>query len=148
MKGVMRFGKKGKLSSRFIGPFEILNQVGTLAYRVALLPNLAELYNVFHVSLLRKYMANPSHVLNFEPLQLTPNLSYEERLIQILSRHERKLRNKVISLIKVKWLHHLDEEATLESEAEMIARYPELFDSLGVNDADEDLYNDIGGLDG
>ncbi|XP_073294437.1 uncharacterized protein [Primulina huaijiensis] len=125
MKGVMRFGKKDKLSPRFIGPFKILNRVGTLVYRVALSPNLAGVHNVFHVSMLRKYMANPSYVLNFEPLQLTPNLSYEERPIQILGREEWKLRNKVISLIKVKWLHHSDEEATWESEAKMIARYPE-----------------------
>ncbi|XP_075524534.1 uncharacterized protein LOC142556932 [Primulina tabacum] len=128
MKGVMRFGKKGKLSPRFIGPFEILDRVGTLAYRVALPPNLAGVHNVFHVSMLRKYMANPSHVLNFEPLQLTPNLSYEERPVQILDRQEKKLRNKLVKRVKVKWLNHSEEEATWESEPEMRSRYPELFD--------------------
>ncbi|XP_075494743.1 uncharacterized protein LOC142532307 [Primulina tabacum] len=130
MKGVMRFGKKGKLSPRFIGPFEILDRVGTLAYRVALPPNLAGVHNVFHVSMLRKYMANPSHVLNFEPLQLTPNLSYEERPVQILDRQEKKLRNKLVKRVKVKWLNHSEEEATWESESEMRERYPELFDAL------------------
>ncbi|XP_075494739.1 uncharacterized protein LOC142532304 [Primulina tabacum] len=127
MKGVMRFGKKGKLSPRFIGPFEILDRVGTLAYRVALPPNLAGVHNVFHVSMLRKYMANPSHVLNFEPLQLTPNLSYEERPVQILDRQEKKLRNKLVKRVKVKWLNHSEEEATWESEPEMRDRYPKLF---------------------
>ncbi|XP_075478804.1 uncharacterized protein LOC142519654 [Primulina tabacum] len=74
IKGVMRFGKKGKLSPRFIVPFdlivpfEILETVGTLGYRVALLPNLVGVHTVFHVSMLRKYMSNPSHVLNYEPL--------------------------------------------------------------------------------
>ncbi|XP_073045811.1 uncharacterized protein [Primulina eburnea] len=106
MKGVMRFGKKGKLSPRFIGPFEILERVGTLAYRVALPPNLAGVHNVFHVTMLRKYMSNPSHVLNYEPLQLTPHLSFEEKPTKILDRQEKKLRNKVIQLVKVKWLNH------------------------------------------
>ncbi|KZV53589.1 hypothetical protein F511_40970 [Dorcoceras hygrometricum] len=84
MKGVMRFGKKGKLSPRYIGPFEILERVGTLAYRVALPPHLSAVHNVFHVSTLRKYMSNPSHVLSYEPLRLAPDLSYEEKPVRIL----------------------------------------------------------------
>ncbi|XP_073035230.1 uncharacterized protein [Primulina eburnea] len=127
MKGVMRFGKKGKLSPRFIGPFEILERVGTLAYRVALPPSLSGVHNVFHVSMLRKYMSNPSHVLNYEPLQLTPHLSFEERPTQILDRQEKRLRNKVIQMVKVKWLNHSEEEATWETETEIRSRYPELF---------------------
>ncbi|XP_042396452.1 uncharacterized protein LOC121986553 [Zingiber officinale] len=127
MKGVMRFGRKGKLSPRFIGPFEILERVGALAYRVAFPPNLAGVHNVFHISMLRKYMSNPSHVLNFEPLQLTPNLSYEERPTQILSRQERRLRNKVIKMIKVRWLNHSKEEVTWETQTDMRSLYPELF---------------------
>ncbi|XP_073061943.1 uncharacterized protein [Primulina eburnea] len=112
MKGVMRFGKKGKLSPRFIEPFEILERVGTLAYRVALPPNLTGVHNVFNVSMLQKYMPNPSHVLNYEPLQLTPHLYFEERPTQIMDRWEKRLRNKVIQIIKVKWLNHFKEEAT------------------------------------
>ena len=127
MKGVMRFGKKGKLSPRFIGPFEILERIGTLAYRVALPPALAGVHNVFHISMLRKYMSNPSHVLNYEPLQLTPNMSYEERPVQILARQERRLRNKVIPMVKVKWLNHSEEEATWETERDLKSRYPDLF---------------------
>ncbi|XP_073030699.1 uncharacterized protein [Primulina eburnea] len=95
MKSVMRFGKKGKLSPRSIRPFEILERVGTLGYRVALSPNLAGVHNVFHTAMLRKYMSNPSHVLNYEPLQLTPHLSFEEKSTQILNRQEKRLRNKV-----------------------------------------------------
>ncbi|XP_073317723.1 uncharacterized protein [Primulina huaijiensis] len=127
MKGVMRFGKRGKLSPRFIGPLEILDRVGTLAYRVALPPNLAGVHNVFHVSMLRKYLANPSHVLSYEPLQVAPDLSYEEKPVQILDRQERRLRNKVMKLVKVRWLNQSVEEATWESEADMRIRYPELF---------------------
>ncbi|XP_073018305.1 uncharacterized protein [Primulina eburnea] len=94
MKGVMRFGKKGKLRPRFIGPFEILERVGTLAYRVALQPNLAVVHNVLQVSMLRKDMSNHLHVLNYEPLQLTPHLSFEEKTTKILDRQEKRLQNK------------------------------------------------------
>ncbi|XP_073019106.1 uncharacterized protein [Primulina eburnea] len=116
MKGVMTFGKKGKPSHRFIGPFEILERVGTLAYRVALPPNLAGVHNVFHILMLWKYMSNHSHVMNYKPLQLTSNLSFEERPTQILDRQGRRLQNKVIQMVNVKWLNHSEEEATQEIE--------------------------------
>ena len=79
MKGVMRFGKKGKLSPRYVGPFEILERVGDKAYRVALPPSLSTVHNVFHVSMLRKYISNPSYLLSYEPLELTPDLTYEQK---------------------------------------------------------------------
>ena len=63
MRGVLRFGKKGKLSPRFIGPFEILERVGAVAYKIALPPNLATVHNVFHVSMLQKYTPDPTHVI-------------------------------------------------------------------------------------
>ncbi|XP_073153143.1 uncharacterized protein [Henckelia pumila] len=128
MKGVMRFGKKGKLAPRFIGPFEILDRVGALAYRVALPPNLDEVHNVFHVSMLRKYISNPSHVVSMETLRLSPHMTYEERPIQILDRQERRLRNKSIPMIKVRWQNHSEEEATWEAEADIRTRYPGLFE--------------------
>ncbi|XP_073119653.1 uncharacterized protein [Henckelia pumila] len=127
MKGVMRFGKKWKLAPRFIGPFEILDRVGALAYRVALPPNLDGVHNVFHVSMLRKYVLNPSHVLSMEPLQLSPHMTYEEMPIQILDRQERRLRNKWIPMIKVRWQNHSEEEATWEADADIRTHYPELF---------------------
>ncbi|XP_075478776.1 uncharacterized protein LOC142519623 [Primulina tabacum] len=127
MKGVMRFGKKGKLSPRFIGPFDILERMGTLAYRVAFPSNLTEFHNVFHLSMMQKYMSNPSHVLNYEPLQLTPHLSFEEKPTQIRDMQEKRLRNKVIQMVKVKCMNHSKEEATWETATEMRSRYPELF---------------------
>ncbi|KAL5568108.1 hypothetical protein UlMin_024683 [Ulmus minor] len=78
MKGVMQFGKKGKLSPRYIEPFEILERIGKVAYRLALPPELSSVHNVFHVSMLRKYISDPSHVLESEPIEVHENLTYEE----------------------------------------------------------------------
>ncbi|XP_073121845.1 uncharacterized protein [Henckelia pumila] len=128
MKGVMRFGRKGKLSPRYIGPFEILERVGTLAYRLALPPHLSAVHNVFHVSMLRKYLSDSAHVLEFEPLQLSQDFSYEERPIGILKRQEKRLRNKVIPMIKVQWSNHSEEEATWELESVMHEKYPDFID--------------------
>ena len=63
-RGVVRFGKRGKISQRFIGPFEILERVGTVAYRLALSPSMSGVHEVFHVSMLRKYTPDPAHVVD------------------------------------------------------------------------------------
>ncbi|KAI6674220.1 hypothetical protein NL676_002126 [Syzygium grande] len=83
MRGLSRFGKKGKLSSRYIGPFEILERIGTLAYRLALLPNLSQVHNVFHVSMLRKYEPDPTHVLNHEVIDVDDRVLYVEKPVRI-----------------------------------------------------------------
>ena len=77
-KGLMHFGHSGKLSPRFIGPFEILDRVGAVAYRLALPPRLANVHNVFHVSMLRKYEPDPSHVLDWGDLVINEDITYEE----------------------------------------------------------------------
>jgi len=74
--GIMRFGKKGKLSPHFIGSYEILERVGPLAYRLALPPELERIHSVFHVSMLRRYRSDPSHVLSVEEIEVNPDLSY------------------------------------------------------------------------
>ena len=112
MKGVMKFGKKGKLSPRFVGPFEILKRIGKVAYELALPTTLARVHNVFHVSMLRKYIPDPSCVLNYEPLKIKDNLTYEEVPIQILDYKDQLLRTKTISLVKVLWKNHTMEEAS------------------------------------
>ena len=127
LKGVMRFGKKGKLSPRYIGPFEIIERIGKVAYRLALNPELASVHNVFHVSMLKKYVADPSHVLSQEPIEVHEDLTYEEKPVKILDRQDKMLRNKVIPLVKVLWRNHKVEEATWEREDDMRARYPDLF---------------------
>ncbi|KAL6585049.1 hypothetical protein OROMI_004338 [Orobanche minor] len=112
MRGVIRFGKKGKLQPRFIGPFEILDRVGDLAYRLALPPELSAVHNVFHVSILRRYVHDPEYICNYEELQVAGNLTYEEVHIAILEQKVHKLRNKDISLVKVQWSRHGVNEAT------------------------------------
>nr|XP_023895322.1 uncharacterized protein LOC112007234 [Quercus suber] len=114
MKGVMRFGKKRKLSPRFVRPFEILKCIGKVAYELALPPTLAGVHNVFHVSMLRKYISDPSHVLNYEPLKIKDNLTYEEVPIQILDCKDQVLHTKTISLVKVLWKNHIVDEASWE----------------------------------
>ncbi|XP_075492424.1 uncharacterized protein LOC142530472 [Primulina tabacum] len=130
LKGVMRFGKKGILSPRYIGPFEIFDKIGDRAYRLALPPDMDRVHNVFHVPMLRKYLPNPSHVLRHKSLDLLPNLSYEEMPIQILDRKVKMLRNKEIGLVKVLCKNHMIEEATWEPEDEMKHRSPILFNRL------------------
>ena len=100
-KGVVRFGKRGKLSPRYIGPFEIVERIGPVAYRLDLLEELSRVHNVFHISMLRKYIPNPSHVLETPEIELRDDLSYEEQLVQIMGREEKELRNETISLVKV-----------------------------------------------
>ncbi|XP_073061744.1 uncharacterized protein [Primulina eburnea] len=129
LNGVMRFGKKGKLSPRFIGIFEILDRIGERAYRVSLPPDLDRVHNVFQVSMLRKYVSNLTHVIHHEPLDLMPNLSYHERAVQIQDRKVKVLRNKEIGIVKVLWSNHVIEKATWEPEEEMKQHYPDLFTS-------------------
>ncbi|KAK6144921.1 hypothetical protein DH2020_021741 [Rehmannia glutinosa] len=127
MKGVMRFGKKGKLSPRYIGPFRITERIGDVAYRLDLPALMSQIHDVFHVSMLRKYVSNPSHILTNEPMELKSDLSYEEVPMGILLREVKKLRNKEIPLVKVLWRNQSLEEATWEREGEMRAKYPDLF---------------------
>ncbi|KAL0537061.1 hypothetical protein IC582_026029 [Cucumis melo] len=128
MRGVVRFERRGKLSPRFVGPFEILERIGPVAYRLALPPSLSTVHDVFHVSMLRKYVPDPSHVVDYEPLEIDENLSYAEQPVEVLAREVKTLRNKEIPLVKVLWRNHRVEEATWEREDDMRSRYPELFE--------------------
>lgn len=126
-KGVQRFGRRGKLSPRYIGPFEILEIVGEVAYRLALPMELARVHNVFHISQLRKYVADPSHVIQHEDIELDDSLTYEERPLRILDTKFRRTRSSEILLVKVLWSRHGAEEATWETEKDMKRSHPELF---------------------
>ena len=108
---ILQFGKKGKSSPRFIGPYEILERIGQVAYRLALPPELAKLHNVFHVSMLQKYRYDELHILPVQNVQVQSNFTNDEEPKAILAREVKKLRNKV-PLVKVFWQHHGMEEAT------------------------------------
>ena len=103
----MRFGKKGKLNPRYVGPFKILEKIGPIAYWLALTPEFINIHNVFHVSMLRKYVADPTHVLEQPPIALEKNLQYEERPVRIMDIRVKQLRSKLISLVKVWWENQL-----------------------------------------
>ena len=93
IKGVRRFGVTRKFSPRYIGPFEILRRIGILAYELTLPPQLSHVHNVFHVSMLRKYVPDPQHVIDFQTLEVKEDASYEEISTSILKRKEKILRN-------------------------------------------------------
>ena len=131
-KGVIRFGQKGKLNPRYIGPYEILERIGPLAYRLALPPELSQIHNVFHVSMLRRYRSDPTHVLTDQPIEVAKNLTYVEEPVEIVGHKTKQLRNREIPLVKVLWRHHSKEEATWETEENMRRRYPHLFEKSGT----------------
>nr|GFB23321.1 putative nucleotidyltransferase, ribonuclease H [Tanacetum cinerariifolium] len=121
---VRRFGIKGKLSPRFIGPFEILDRVGEVSYRLALPPQLLHVHNVFHVSLLRGYKYHPLHVISYPLDQIRANLSYVEEPEAILDRQDRAMRKKTIPFVKILWRNHSEREATWETEESIRTSYP------------------------
>ena len=123
-KCVVRFGKKWKLNPGYIGPFQI---VGEVAYRLALPPELARVHNVFNVSMLRRYVSDPSHVIPPQPLEINPDLTYDEVPVTILDWKDKVLRNKTMRMVKVLWRNHSVEEATWETEERMRDMYPHLF---------------------
>ena len=99
MKGHPRFGKRGKLTPRYVGPFQILERVGPVAYRVALPPHMSQVHNVFHISMLRGYLADPSHVIDHHQIELDDKLTYEEKPLRILDRQVKQLRNREIPMV-------------------------------------------------
>ncbi|XP_021755969.1 uncharacterized protein LOC110721145 [Chenopodium quinoa] len=130
MKGVMRFEKRGKLSPKYIGPYEIIQKVGKVAYKLDLPNELERVHNVFHVSQIRKYIPDVSRVLQPETIGMDENLTYEERPVKILNSKVRSTRNKDVKIVKVLWSNHKTEEDTWEAEADMRKRYPELFSKV------------------
>ena len=130
MKGITRFRKRGKLNPRFIGPFEILERIGQVAYRLALPPSMSGVHDVFHISMLRKYIADPTHILQHPEIEYTPDLRQEVRPVKILDTRVNELRNKTLRLVKVQWSGRLTQEATWERESEVRDQYPELFENF------------------
>ena len=133
-KKILCFGRKGKLSPRFIGPYDILERVGPVVYRLALPLELAKLHDVFHVSMLRRYRSDPSQILPIQDIQVQEDFTFEEEPKAILDREIRQLRNKKVPLVKVIWKHHVMEEAKWEPESTMRVQYPQLLSSGNFED--------------
>ena len=115
----------------------MVERIGPVAYRLDLPEEFSRVHNVYHISMLRMYISDPSHVLGAPEIELRDDLSYEEQPVQILSKEEKELRNKTISLVKVPWRNHLVEETTWEQEDQMRSQYPHLFHDTCTNFVDE-----------
>ena len=129
---VVRFDKRGKLSPRFIGPFEILERVGTVAYRLALPPSLSGVHDVFHVSMLRKYTPDAAHMVDLGKIEVDTDGTFEEGPVCIIDSRDQVLRHKTVRLVLVLWRHYGVEESTWERGDTMRATYPFLFRDEGT----------------
>ncbi|WMV18791.1 hypothetical protein MTR67_012176 [Solanum verrucosum] len=124
---------RGKLSPRYIGSFEILRTVGEVAYELALAPAFSAIHPVFHVSMLRRYVPDESHVLQYDAVELDDRLTFVEEPVAILARDVRRLHSRAIPIVKVRWRHRPVEEATWETEHEMRVQSPGLFEHSGTS---------------
>ena len=129
---VFRFRKWGKLSPRYIRPFEVLKRVGTITYRLALPLGLLSVHVVFHVSMLWKYTPDSTHVMDWGELVVNLDETFEEGLICIMDSQDQVLRCKIVRLVKVLWQHQGVEEATWERKNTRRATYPFLFEDEGT----------------
>jgi hypothetical protein len=111
-RDVQRFGVKGKLAPRYVGPFEILEICGPVAYCLLLPPQLAAIHKIFHVSQLRKCVKVPTEIIDSQAIEIEPDLTYTECPIRVLDTKERSTRRETIRMFKIQWNHHTEEEAT------------------------------------
>ena len=135
-KGVIRFRKRGKLGPKYIGPFRVLAWVGRVAYRLDHSAELSQIHSTFHISQLQKCLVDDSAFVPLEDIQVDDHLNYIERPVAILDRKTKTLRNKVVELVKVYWLHRKGSEWTWEPEDEVREHYLKLF---GEADFDEEV---------
>ncbi|GJW57612.1 putative reverse transcriptase domain-containing protein [Tanacetum coccineum] len=126
-KGVVRFGKKGKLAPRFVGPFEIIEKVGPVAYRLDLPEELNGVHDTFHVSNLKKCLADPTLQVPLDEIRVDAKLNFMEEPVEILEREFKKLKRSRIAIVKVRWNSKRGPEFTWEREDQMKLKYPHLF---------------------
>ncbi|GKA55987.1 hypothetical protein Tco_0755059 [Tanacetum coccineum] len=126
-KGVMRFGKKGKLAPRYVGPFEILERIGLVMYRLRLPQELSSVHDTFHVSYLKKCLADANLHVPFNEIKVYKILCFVEGPIEIMNREIKKLKRRKIALVKVRWNSERGPEFTWEHEDQMRIKYPQLF---------------------
>ena len=131
-RAVVKFGKRMKLSPRFIRSFEILEGIGIVAYRLAFPPSMSGVHEVFHVSMLRKYTPDLAHVVDWGQNEIDTDGTFEEGPVCIIDSHDRVLRHKTMRLVRVLWQHCGVEESTWEREDTIRATYPFLFRDEGT----------------
>ena len=131
-RGVVRFGKRGTLLSRFVGPFEIRERVGTVAYRLTLPPNMSSVHEVFHISMLRKYTPDLAHEVDWGQIEVDTDGTFEEGPVCILDSRDQVFRRKTMRLVRVLWRHYGVEESTWKRKDTMRATYPFLFRDEGT----------------
>ena len=131
-RGVVKFGKRGKLSPRFIGLFEILERVGTVAYRLALPPSMSSFHEVIHVSMLRRSTPDIAHVVDWGEIEVDTDGTFEEGPMCIMDSRDQVLRPKTVRLVRVLWQYRGVEESMWEREDTMRATYPFLFRDEGT----------------
>jgi hypothetical protein len=125
IKGVQRFGIKGKLAPRYIGPYEIVEACGPMAYKLRLPSKMSAIHNVFHVSQLKKCVHLPTEVVAEPNVEIEPDLSYQEYPFKVLDCKERSTCAKSIKMYKIQWNNHSEEESTWETEDFLRSNYPE-----------------------
>jgi hypothetical protein len=124
-KGVQRFGVKGKLAPRYIGPYEVIEVCGPMACRIQLPEWFSAVHNVFHVTQLKKGMPVPENeVITEANAWIEPDFSLIEHPLRVLDRKERKTRRQTVRMYKIQWSHHTEEEATWETEEYLNTKYP------------------------
>jgi hypothetical protein len=116
MKGVNRFGVKGKLAPRYIGLFPILEQCEPVAYILQLPESLSAVHNVFHVSQLKKCLRIPDRTMDVMDVTLEPDLTYSEHPIRVLYQKDKITRKRALKFYKVQWNQHTEDEATWETQ--------------------------------
>ncbi|WVZ93900.1 hypothetical protein U9M48_039851 [Paspalum notatum var. saurae] len=129
MRGVHRFGVKGKLAPWYVGLFKILERCGPVAYQLELPPHLAAVLDVFHVLQLKKCLRVLEEAVDTSQIRIEPNLTYEEHPIKILDQNQRSTRRRTINFYKVQWSNHSEEQATWEQEEYLQTKYPGLLPS-------------------
>ncbi|GJW70321.1 putative reverse transcriptase domain-containing protein [Tanacetum coccineum] len=126
-KGVVRFRKKGKLAPRFVGPFEIIKKVGLVAYRLDLLTELNGVHDMFHVSNLKKCLADPTLQVPLDEIRVDAKLNFMKEPMEILEQEFKKLKWSRIAIVKVRWNSRRGPEFTWEREDQMKLKYPHMF---------------------
>ncbi|GJX20122.1 hypothetical protein Tco_0222799 [Tanacetum coccineum] len=129
-KGIIQFGKRGKLNPRYIGPFKILERIGPVAYKLELPKEFSNVHSTFHVSNIKKCLSDESLVIPMKELRLDDKLNFVEEPVEIMDREVKQLKQSRIPIVKVRWDSKRGLEFTWEREDQILAKYPHLFSNI------------------